>query len=163
MKSYLLDRQQKVRLQNESSDYGKITTGVPQGTILGPLLFILYINDLLRDMPKDNILSYADDTVLIVSEDSWSAAQDNMNIVLNNVADWLALNKLSLNIQKTMYITFGNYSNSVPGTLNIEIQNKKIRRVMACKYLSIHFDYNMRWEKHRICIQQNEILNFCTI
>ena len=51
-------------------------------------------------MPKDNILSYADDTVLILSEDSWSAAQDNMNILLNNVADWLALNKLSLNIQK---------------------------------------------------------------
>ena len=70
MESYLLDRQQKVRLQNESSDYGKITTGVPQGTILEPLLFILYINDILRDMPKDNILSYADDTVLIVSEDS---------------------------------------------------------------------------------------------
>ena len=65
-------------------------------------------------MPKDNILSYADDTVLIVSEDSWSAAQDNMNILLNNIADWLALNKLSLNIQKTMYISFGNYSNSVP-------------------------------------------------
>ena len=68
-------------------------------------------------MPKDNILSYADDTILIVSEDSWSAAQDNMK---------LALNKLSLNIQKTMYITFGNYSNSVPETLNIKIQNKKL-------------------------------------
>ena len=138
MKSYLLDRQQKVRLQNESSDYGKITTGVPPGTVLGPLFFILYINDLLRDMPKDNILSDADDTVLIVSEDSWSAAQDNMNILLNNVADWLALNKLSLNIQKTMYITFGNYSKSVPQTLNIEIQNQKIRRVKVCKYLGIH-------------------------
>ena len=148
MKSYLLNRQQKVRFQNESSDYGKITTGVPQGTILGPLLFILYINDLLRDMPKDNILSYADDTVLIVSEDSWSAAQDNMNKLLNNVADWLGLNKLSLNIQKTMYITFRNYSNSVPETFNIAIQNQKIRRVMACKYLGIHFDYNMRWDKH---------------
>ena len=47
MKSYFLDRQQKVRLQNESSDYGKITTGVPQGTILEPLIFIRYINDLL--------------------------------------------------------------------------------------------------------------------
>ena len=70
-------------------------------------------------MPKDNILSYADDTVLIVYEDSWSAAQDNMNILLNNVADWFALNKLSLNIDKTMYITFGNYRNSVPETLNI--------------------------------------------
>ena len=74
MKSYLLDRQQKVRLQNESSDCGEITTGVPQRTILGPLLFILYINDLLRYMPKDNILSYVDDTVLLVCKEAWSAA-----------------------------------------------------------------------------------------
>ena len=103
--SYLFNRRQKVRLQNYTSKYRKISCGVPQGTILGPLLFILYVNELLVDMPKGSILSYADDTVIISSDNTWSMAQEKMNQHLYTVAVWLALNKLSLNIQKTKYVT----------------------------------------------------------
>ena len=98
--SYLSDRFQNVKRQECMSAYKVITTGVPQGPILVPLLFILYVNDLLKDMPNDNILSYADNTVVISSDNTWASAQDKMNKYLEYVADWLALNKLSLNVKK---------------------------------------------------------------
>ena len=86
MTSYLTDRRQKVKIDDVKSKYKEITTGVPQGTILGPLLFILYVNDLLSHMPNEVIMSYADDNVIISSDDTWSSAQDKMCIYLNYVA-----------------------------------------------------------------------------
>lgn len=106
------------------------------------------MNDLLLDMPKDSILSYADDTIIIVDDNTWTQAQDKMNLLLNKVANWLAFNKLSLNISKTKYITFGNYCDSVPLNMNVEIQNQKIIRTENYKYLGIYFDYNMKWNVH---------------
>ena len=121
LKSYLSDRQQKVRIQNRTSEYKYVSCGVPQETILGPLLFILYMSDQLRDMPEASILSYADDTVIMFSEDTWSMTQDKINQLLDQGVEWLALNKLSLNIQKTQFITFGNYHDSVLTNVNINI------------------------------------------
>ena len=67
------------------------------------------MNDLLLDMRKNSILSYADDTVIISDDNTWSKAKDKINALLDKVATWLAFNKLSLNIAKTKFITFGNY------------------------------------------------------
>ena len=83
-----------------------VSCGVPQGTILGLLLSILYVNDLLRDMPEGSILFYADNTVIMFSEDTWSMTQDKINQLLDQVAKWLAFNKLSLNIQKNSVYNF---------------------------------------------------------
>ena len=130
------------------SEYNEITTGVPQGTILGPILFILYVNDLLNHMPNETIMSYADDTVIIYSDNTWSSAQDKMCIYLNYVASWLVFNKLTLNINKTIYMTFGSYCHSVPNALNIKLDNQSIERVEAHKYLGLIFDYNMKWDAH---------------
>lgn len=71
-----------------------------------------------------------------------------MNAYLQHMSNWLALNKLSLNIKESLYITFGNYCGSVPDTLNIKIQNQIIKRVHGCKYLGIYFDINMKWDGH---------------
>ena len=71
-----------------------------------------------------------------------------MNVLLDKVPNWLAFNKLSLNISKTNFLTFGNYRDSVPVEINIEIQNQKITRAENYKYLGIIFDYNMKWYNH---------------
>ena len=75
MQSYLTNRKQKVRIGQSESEPITITMGVPQGTILGPLLFIIYINDLLTTMPENSILSYADDTAVISSGKTWKEVE----------------------------------------------------------------------------------------
>ena len=92
--------------------------GVPQVTILGPLLFLLYINDLLRDIPEDTIVSYADDTAVITTAKTWKEVETKMNEILHKISTWLALNKLSLNTDKTVYMEFGNQVDSTPKNLN---------------------------------------------
>lgn len=146
--SYLLNGYQKVRINNAVSDDMPINIGVPQGTILGPLLFILYINDLLKEIPYEAISSYADDTAIIATGKSWSEVQKNMNEYLSRVDVWLELNKLSLNVDKTVYMAFGNYRDSVPMQTNVAIRGKQLTRVDSCKYLGIIFYYNMRWDYH---------------
>ena len=79
MNNYLSNRKRIVKVEDKKITEKEIQTGVPQGTILRPLLFILYVNDLLLDMHKNTILSYADDTVVISGDDTWASAQEKMN------------------------------------------------------------------------------------
>lgn len=146
--NYLTGRYQRVKINGTVSSFSEIQTGVPQGTILGPLLFILYINDLLIELPEGIILSFADDTAVISTGKTWNVVETQMNNYLNEINNWLALNKLSLNVDKTVFMTFGNYCDSVPDNIEIKINNKKLNRVETCKYLGVYFDYRMRWESH---------------
>lgn len=148
IKSYLSNRKQRVKVNNQFSDYETIEMGVPQGTILGPLLFIIYINDMLNEMPENSILSYADDTAIITTGKDWKEIEYKMNKFLYEIAKWLALNKLSLNTDKTVYMEFGNNCNSTPKNLNININGIKINRVDNTRYLGVIFDSNMKWDVH---------------
>lgn len=78
----------------------------------------------------------------------WKNVESTMNKYLEEVAIWLALIKLTLNIKKTVYVVFGNYCDSVPKEQNITINNEKIKRVNNSKYLGIIFDFNLRWNEH---------------
>jgi hypothetical protein len=103
---------------------------------------------MLFELPEDAILSYADDTALIVTGKNWKEIEIKMNNFLQIIAIWLALNKLSLNTEKTVYMEFGNYVNSTPKNMNIKILGQQIERVDRIKYLGIVFDSNMRWDIH---------------
>lgn len=146
--SYLNNRQQRVKVNECTSGFLEVNTGVPQGTILGPLLFTLYVNDLLEGMPEDSLIAFADDTAIISAGKNWETVESNMNIQLDKVFRWLESNKLSLNVEKTVFMTFGSYCTSVPEVMNIAINNKNLNRVEQCKYLGIVLDYRLTWEKH---------------
>lgn len=148
IKSYLSDRRQKVKIGDYESDYKIVKTGVPQGTILGPLFFIIYMNDLLNVIPNESIISYADDTTIITSGNNWEEVELKMNKLLIIVHEWLIENKLTLNVQKTVYITFGLHCDTIPENLNIRIDDKQITKVDSCKYLGIIIDSSLKWDKH---------------
>ena len=85
MNSYLMDRQQCVRINDITSDIRITKMGVPQGTILGPFLFLIYVDDLLQE----SCISYADDTVVLYSADTWAEAERGMNDLLERIAKFL--------------------------------------------------------------------------
>ena len=96
--SYLSNRKQLVSIGNVTSDLKPITCGVPQGSVLGPLLFLLYINDFSKSAPDLDFHLFADDSNLFCSHKSLQCLEAKVNVELNNVNNWLCVNKLSLNI-----------------------------------------------------------------
>ena len=146
--SYLSNRKQAVKINGHKSEYIEMSMGVPQGSILGPLLFLLYYNDIIEKMPKDSVLCYADDTVILTQAKSWKEAAIKMNQLLNKIATLLAINKLSLNKEKTFFITFGNYADSVPKKIVLKIKETEIKRVKSVRYLGVILDYRLNWSNH---------------
>ena len=106
LKSYLTQRQQVVKCNSFQSDSLEIKTGIPQGSVLGPFLFSVYINDLPLCTDMFNMIMYADDTTLFCEINSIPDAEHSLNAELSKITDWLAANKLSLNANKTKFMVF---------------------------------------------------------
>ena len=101
--NYLSDRTQYVEIENNTSSVSKIKCGVPQGSILGPLLYLIYVNDIGK-CTEGNVLSFADDTSLVLSHQNPQTLYHNANLEINQIYNWFCANKLSLNAGKTKYI-----------------------------------------------------------
>jgi len=149
LKSYLSDRSQFVEFNNITSEPFKIKCGVPQGSILGPLMFIIYINDLPNTTNSFSPIIYADDTTLLTSLNftSLNNSYPSLNQELNLISDWLKVNKLSLNIEKTKAMIFHTPNRRInPPTLIIdEIQ---IDYVEKFNFLGLIIDKNLKWNFH---------------
>ena len=108
MKSYLNNRQQCVKIGNTQSDFLTIKCGVPQGSVLGPLLFLLYINDIQKSSRILKFILFADDTSVLHSLKNTLLLEQEINEGLEEVTQWLNANKLSLNLDKTNLYFYQN-------------------------------------------------------
>ena len=147
-RSYLSDRRQYVELSCTVSDQCSITCGVPQGSILGPLLFTIYVNDLFLATDIFHPVLYADDTTLITS--IFTTVQNSEEIInyeLRNVSDWLKLNKLSLNVSKTKAMVF-HCQQRVVSYPELYLEGRPIEFVKHFKFLGIIMDENLKFGNH---------------
>ena len=132
--SYLADRQQYVTCNGVKSSCKTIKCGVPQGSILGPLLFLLYINDLANICKHTLPVLFADDTNLFNSGKDLTELQDIFNAELKAISTWLKVNKLSLNVKKTHYMVISTKKKPVPD-ISIYIEGHLIDKVSCTKFL----------------------------
>ena len=147
-KSYLSNRSQFVDFNGVKSNKKKITCGVPQGSILGPLLFLVYINDIVHTLDNCNSILFADDTTLLFADTDFDNLVTTMNQNIDKVYKWFCLNKLSLNIDKTNYVIFHDPRKKFPSKSCVKIDNREIANTTNTKFLGVYIDENMSWKTH---------------
>jgi len=134
--------------QRSSSTWKKITDGVPQGSVLGPLLFLIYVNDLPKTINDNNIdILFADDTSGIVKSHTPKDFQTNMVEEFDNANKWFKVNSLSINVKKSHYIPFKT-KNKPTLDINIVCDNKSITPATDIKYLGIYLQDSINWSCH---------------
>ena len=150
MKSYLENRKQFVQFDECISEMKAIHKGVPQGSILGPLLFLIYINDIPKSSKLFNFLMYADDTTLYCClEDIDSINKEQvLNSELKSVHLWLSANKLTLNVNKSKFMLFSKHKNTQLPELNLQINNSNIQSTSEFNFLGLHINTKLNWDTH---------------
>ena len=143
LESYLFGRHQSVCFENTFSTSNVVTCGVPQGSILGPLLFVLYVNDLHTELEHCRVLMYADDTVIFYSNASSKNIEEIINKEVQRVADWLRENILVINLKrgKTEFVLYGTAKRlkNAP-CVKVEINGIEVTNNEVYEYLGVHVD-----------------------
>ena len=150
-RNYLQDRKQYVSLNDHCSNMKDINCGVPQGSILGPLLFIIYINDFHRSSDILSFILFADDSNVFFSNKNPHTLIQTINTELNKLTQWIRANKLSLNLQKTKYMIFSNTIDTLPS--DIIFDDTPLECVSEIKFLGVTVDNKLSWKPH--------VLNIC--
>ena len=147
-RNYFSNRYQYVKTDDVESSLLEVKTGIPQGSILGPLIFSIYINDLVKVSNIFKFLMYADDTTIYFSLED---LQDNKAFIINKELEkvnvWLKLNKLTINTEKTKFIIFHNQWKIV-NPLQLQINNKILVPVESFTFLGVILDSNLSWHNH---------------
>ena len=147
-KSYLSQREQFVNVNGHNSLSLPVTCGVPQGSILGPLLFLSYVNDLPNTSSLLTFHLFADDANLYFSSKNLSHLKANLNHELKSVAEWMKCGRLALSISRTNFILFHSSKLKPNQSLRIKIDDALVKQVGSTKYLGLTFDSNLTWKSH---------------
>ena len=159
LRSYLSNRKQFTNFQQTLSDECSVEYGVPQGSVLGPLLFLIYINDIVNCSDLGTFVLFADDTNIFISGKSKAEAYDNANLVLDNVFKYMIKNQLHINMSKSVHMYFRpslNFSDRLTcarvrehgSEYVIKIGKEKLKKVDKVKFLGVIIDEDLKWEPH---------------
>ena len=152
--SYLTCRKQRVCMQGLSSMWGGIHVGVPQGSILGPLLFSIYMNDLPNVVQICELNLYADDMEMHCSDANLASTERDLQQDIQSVNSWLCVNLLTLNIRKSNVMLIGSRQRLRNHDLCISVDGKQLSRLSSVKYLGLHIDENLSWHQHTVNVVQ---------
>ena len=147
LKSYLTGRLHYVKTNNAKSEMKVLNIGVPQGSVLGPLLFLIFIND-LPNATKFSVTLFADDTFLSLESNDISHLQSEANSELKKVHEWLITNKLTLNIIKSKFMLLTNRRNVCKDSFKLKLDDMDLERCSSYKYLGVFFDDKLDWSTH---------------
>lgn len=142
---YLSDRTQITVVNGVKSSSERISCGVPQGSILGPLLFLVYMND-LSGCTSCSVRLFADDACIVVDDKNQYKLETTINKELEKVNTWMKLNKLSINYNKTNYIVFTN--KRLASSIDVKLEGHRLERVTETKYLGVILSEKLSWSKH---------------
>ena len=148
IKSYLSNRKQFTSLNGVTSDLMEVKCGVPQGSILGPLFFLIYVNDISSVSKKASLVLFADDTNIFFSGSDPQRLEELVSHELKLYFDWFTVNKLSLNVAKTNFIVFNKDALNMGHEFKISIDGNCLQRVENVKFLGIHIDSKLSWNEH---------------
>ena len=152
LSSYLNNRYQYVSVLGEESEPLPVNLGVPQGSVLGPLLFLIYINDIYRCSTLGKFVLFADDTNIFVAAETKEQAHKIANEILNSVCQYMRHNLLHINIKKSCYMYFSPIKrktvDNTENDLNLEIDGIPIKQVTETKFLGVIIDDKLSWTPH---------------
>ena len=152
--SYLSNHQQTVTVNNITSSPATISCGIPQGSVLGLVLFLLYINDFHQCFDLFDSHLFADDANLIYRHKSLSVLEFDINNELNNIDTCLRANKLSLNIEKSNFVIFHPSQRKITLHVKLLINDTSLMKENCIKYLGIMIDSNLNWKSQISCISK---------
>ena len=144
--SYLTDRKQYVFLNGVKSDVASMSCGVPQGSVLGPLLFLLYINDLPNISCKLKFFLFADDTNIYYESNDLKEIEKIVNQELKHLSEWLNVNRLALNVKKTNFVIFRSNRKPANHDVTLILNRKALEQKDHVKYLGIYMDQHLNWK-----------------
>lgn len=148
LKSYLTDRMQSVVMNGYPSSFQNILFGVPQGSVLGPFLFNVYVNDIVNIDEKTEFVLYADDTSLFITSDSTMNLFSRANFVLSKLLDWSNQNSLKINVKKSKAIIFTAKNKRIHISNELYLGSSRIDIVKEHKILGVVFAQRMTWNSH---------------